>query len=138
MKSANPIDQLNIMQHLLLPASGMSDAMRKSTFCFWQNQDKVVDAMQRFANGWFERRHTGARAALEAAEHICKAETPVEVLRGYQDWASGTIRRVMADGVACQQQLITVTGLLAQPFAGENEALSLRMEARASMRSNAA
>jgi hypothetical protein len=112
--------------------------MRKNTRCFWENQDKVVDAMQAFANGWFERRHAGARAALEAAEHICKAETPVEVVRKYQDWASGAIQRVMADGVACQRQFGTVAGLLVRPLGGENERLSLQTEARTSMRSDAA
>jgi len=138
MKGANLTEQSNVMQQGFLPASGISDAMRKNAFCFWENQDKIVDAMQSFANGWFERRHTGARAALEAAELICKAETPVEVLRNYQGWASGAIHRVMTDGVTCQQQFMTVAGLLVRPFAGENERLSLQTEARTTIQSSAA
>jgi hypothetical protein len=137
MKSANVTELPLIVQHLFLPASGISDAMRKNTRCFWDNQDKIVDAMQTFANGWFERRHTGSRAAFEAAEHICKADTPVEVLSKYQDWASGAIQRVMTDGVTCQQQSMTVAGLLVRPFVGENERLSLQTEGT-STRSSAA
>lgn len=71
------------MHRIFLPASSISEGMRKNVCCFWENQDKVLDAMQAFANGWFERRHTGARAALETARCMCTAESPVDLLREY-------------------------------------------------------
>ena len=64
----------------------------KENACFfWQNQDKILAAMQTFADSWFERRHRGTRAALEVAERVCKAETSADLVREYQDWASGAL-----------------------------------------------
>jgi len=75
---------------------------------FWDYQNKMLDSMQCFANGWFERRHVGTHATLEAAQRIYRAETPVDALREYQDWVSGAFQRVMADGLALQQQVAAV------------------------------
>lgn len=77
--------------------SETSDSLRKNACSYWKNQDKLVDNMQTFANGWFERRHAGAHAALEAAQRMFKAETSVDLVREYQDWASGAFQRVVVD-----------------------------------------
>jgi hypothetical protein len=141
MKAENVTEQLSAMQRMFLPTSAMSDTLRKNACSYWEKQDKLLDSMQTFANGWFERRHAGTHAALESAERMCKAATPVDFLREYQDWATGAFQRVMADGLACQQQFMTVAGTLAQPLAplaGETEAEPSPSEARPSVRSKAA
>jgi len=112
MSTLDVREELSAMQSLFLPTSSVSEAVRANARTFWHNQDKVIDSMQSFANGWFERRHAGARAALEAAERMCEATTPIDLLREYQDWASGSFQRVMADGLACQQQMAAAIGVL--------------------------
>jgi hypothetical protein len=102
--------QLNAMQRMLALPSGMSGPMRRNACAFWENQDRILDEMQEFANGWFERRHTGTHQALEAAERVCRAETPVDVVREYQNWASGAFGRMVADGMACQRYLMASFG----------------------------
>jgi hypothetical protein len=127
----NVTEQLNTMQRTFVPASTILEAARKSACCFWESQDKILDSMQTFANGWFQRRHAGTHAALEAAERVCKAETPVDVLREYQEWASGAFQRVMADGLACQQQAMEIVAALGQPLVrltGETEVTPLQFE----------
>ena len=44
---------------------------------FWARQTATLDAMQAFADGWFERRYAGTRAAMEASMRMCSAETPM-------------------------------------------------------------
>jgi len=85
-------------------------AVEKNVRCFWNIQYNVLDSMEKFANGWFERRHVGTHAALEAAQRMCKAQTPVDLTREYQDWISGAFQRLMADGYACQQLVGSFTG----------------------------
>lgn len=114
-------EQFNAIQHMLLPSGANSEMVRQNTRKFWEGQDAVLDSMQAFANDWFERRHNGTHAALEAAERMSKAETPIDFLREYQDWASGALQQVMADGMACQQQIMVVIGALGQPLAPSGE-----------------
>lgn len=121
MKAVNVTEQLNAMQRMFLPTSEMSETMRKNVCSFWENQDKILDAMQTFADGWFERRHTGTHAALEAAQRMCKAGTPADLVREYQEWANGALQRVMADGLACQQQFMAVADAARQPLAASVE-----------------
>jgi len=87
----------------------VSDAMQRNAHAFWEQQAKVLDNMQVFANGWFERRHAGIKAALEASERLCSASTPIECLGEYQKWMGGVFERLTADGLACQHELRTVT-----------------------------
>jgi hypothetical protein len=105
--------QMEAMQRMML-APG-SAALQDNVRCFWDIQDKVLDTMENFADGWFERRHIGTRAALEVAQRMCKAQTPVDLVREYQDWISGAFQRVMADGYACQQFVGAFTNLAALP-----------------------
>jgi hypothetical protein len=79
--------------------------------CFWNIQNKILDSMENFANGWFERRNVGTRAMLEAAQRMCKAQTPVDLARECQDWISGAFQRLMADGYGCQQLVGAFAGL---------------------------
>jgi hypothetical protein len=73
---------------------------------FWQSEETVLDGMREFADGWFARRHTGTRAALEAARRMGEAATPLDALREYQDWLAGAMSRLLEDGMACQQQVL--------------------------------
>lgn len=141
MKNMDMTEQLSAMQRVFLPTPEVSETMRKNACCFWESQEKILDAMQTFSDGWFERRYTGTDAALESAKRMCKAETPVDLLREYQDWVSGAFQRVMADGLACQRQFMTVADALAQALAApvaEKEAEPSGSEAKADLRSKAA
>ena len=68
---------------------------------FWNIQDRLLYIKENFADGWFERRHVGSHAALEAAQRMCSARTGVDLAREYQEGVSGAFQRVMADGFAC-------------------------------------
>ena len=140
MKTLNVTEHLDAMQRMLLPTSGMSEALRGNACSFWQNQDRILDAMQAFADGWFERRRAGTSAALEAAQRMCKAETPVDLAREYQEWANGAFQRVMADGLACQQECMAVIGAVAPPLLapGSETQAGAPAEARATARIKAA
>jgi hypothetical protein len=125
MSTMNLTEQLEVILRMLLPAHIGADAARTSVRSFWESQERVLCSMDTSARGWFERRRAGTQAALRAAERMCGAETPGDVLRDYQDWASGACKRMMADGLACQQHFMAVLGALelpAVPLVGEQEA----------------
>lgn len=115
--------QMNAMQRMLALPSTLSGPVRENACAFWENQDKILDELQEFANGWFERRHTGTHQALEAAERMCQAENPVDLIREYQNWASGAFGRVIADGMACQRYAMASFSAFTR-FAEEREAKS--------------
>ena len=91
-----------------VPTAAVEENVRR----FWNIQNKILDSMENFANGWFERRRVGTRAALETAQRMCKAQTSVDLAREYQDWISGAFQRLMADGYACQQFVGAFAGLI--------------------------
>jgi hypothetical protein len=129
------------MQHIFLPASTISESLRKNARCFFEDEGKILDSMHNFTDGWFERRHVGAHLALEAADRMCKAETPVDLLREYQDWAKGAFERGMADGLACQQQFMAVIGVLPRllaPLVGDREAEASQSDTKTPVRTKAA
>jgi len=79
---------------------------------FWEDQRKALDGVQEFADGWFKRRHAGTQAALEAAKRISEGATPLEMLGEYQNWAKDAMGRMVADGLAFQQQIMKAGALL--------------------------
>jgi hypothetical protein len=101
--------QWEAMQRMMRPGS---DALQDNVRCFWNIQGKLLDIMENFADGWFERRHVGTHAALEAAQRMYNARTGVDLAREYQEWVSGAFQRVMADGFACQQFVAAFAGAL--------------------------
>jgi hypothetical protein len=105
----------SMMQKTFLPTSAVSSMFQENARRYWENQDKILDNMQAFTNNWFEHRHTGTHSAQEAAERMCRTETMVDLVQAYQDWAKGAFERIMADGLACQQQIIAATGALTSP-----------------------
>ncbi|HEX9072720.1 MAG TPA: hypothetical protein VF852_12300 [Pseudolabrys sp.] len=52
-------------------------------------------------------------------------QTFVDLIQAHQNWAGGAFERIMADGPACQQQIMAVAGALASsplaPSASEKE-----------------
>src|SRR5262245_63033991 len=139
MKNTDFTEQWTAMQKMVLPTSAISAPLRESAQRFWENQEKVLDSMQALANGWFERRHTGTHKAREAAERMCETHKFVDLIQAYQDWAGGAFERIMADGLACQQQIVGVSGAFASPpiapSAIEKEVEPQRPESRAPTRS---
>ena len=105
----------SMMQKTFLPSSEMSTTFRENAHRFWENQDKILNNMQAFSNSWFERRHTGTQSASECSDHMCSTETIVDLMQAYQDWARGAFERIMADGLALQQQIIAASGALTSP-----------------------
>jgi hypothetical protein len=89
-----------------------SDALQDNVRCFWKIQDRILYITKNFADGWFERRHVGSHAALEAAQRMCNARTGVDLAQELQEWGSGAFQRVMADGLACQQLAAAFVGAL--------------------------
>jgi hypothetical protein len=87
-------------------------AMQDNVRRFWDTQDRLLDNMEKFADGWFKRRHVASHAAQEAAQRMCKAQNPVDVVHEYQDWVTGSFQRVMDDCFASQQFVGACAGLL--------------------------
>jgi hypothetical protein len=142
MKSTDLIEQWSAMQKTFLSSSAFPAPLRENALRFWENQEKILNSMQTLANGWFERRHIGTHAAGEAAERMCATGTVVDLMQAYQDWARGAFERIMADGLACQQQMMAATGALASPplapSPSEKEVEPTRSETRAPARSKTA
>jgi hypothetical protein len=63
----NTTQQLEAIQQMMVPDSS---ALQDNVRSFWDIQDKVLDAMENLASSWFERRHLGTHAALEAAQRM--------------------------------------------------------------------
>jgi len=102
-------------QQMFLLGLPHSESFRENARRFWENQEKILDNMEAFTSDWFKRRHAGAHSAREAAERMCGTASMVDLAQAYQDWAKGVFERMMADGLACQEQIIAATGALTSP-----------------------
>jgi hypothetical protein len=111
MKTTDFAEQWSSMQKMFLPNSTLALASRS----FWENQNKILDNLQASTKSWFDRRPIGTHCAQEAAERMCETQNMADLFEAYQDWASGAFQRMMADGLACQQQIIAATGGLTSP-----------------------
>lgn len=104
------------MQGMFQPMAPSAEAAAGRACDFWRSQQKILDSMQNFAGGWFERRHEGTRAALDSARRICTAKTPVDAFSEYQAWASGSLQRMTADGLALQREWMDIAeAMIAAP-----------------------
>ncbi len=92
-------------QRSFLPPAAVTDALRIAAERFWDAEDKFLDGMQAFLDGWFARRHEGTRSAMAAARRMYAAESVTDFAREYQEWANDALRRLTADGTACQQAM---------------------------------
>ena len=135
MKTTDFVEQCYSMQKAFLSAPEILTSSKENARRFWESQERILDNMQAFANGWFERRHTGALSAREAAERMCGTGTIVGLIQAYQDWTRGTFERIMADGLSCQQQIFAATSALTSPplapsISEKKEEENVRSEAR--------
>jgi hypothetical protein len=121
MKSSEATFPFNFMPSTFAPSSAFRDAMRQTVTNFWNGQDQILDAMEEYTNDWFERRHTGAHEALDSAQQMIEASTPVEAMHEYQKWVIGCLERTVSDGLACQKHLLSVSALLAPPLSPSGE-----------------
>lgn len=87
------------------PGMQARELTRQSARSHWDGQQRILNSMEDFANGWFERRESGVRAAAEAAHEMCGAPTFVEAFATWQKWAAGAAERLASDGTAWQQCL---------------------------------
>jgi hypothetical protein len=85
------------------PLSTFTGTMQRNARKFWNTQAEILNSMQAYADGWFQRRHIGVQAAQEACERMCAAKTPIEWFQEYQQWGNGVFQRLMADGMVLQQ-----------------------------------
>jgi hypothetical protein len=124
-----------VQRMMLVPSSAaLEDNVRR----FWDTQDKLLDSMAKFANGWFERRHIGTRAAQVAAQRMCTAQTAEDLGREYQEWATGAVQRVSDDGLACQQLVGAFAALLLDAAPQQQPEKPRQPEKRTPSRSEAA
>ncbi|NEW86010.1 MULTISPECIES: hypothetical protein [Rhodopseudomonas] len=103
-------DPVTLFPNLLQPAA---KTYAPVGIKFWESEATVLDNMKEFADGWFERRRIGTRAALETARRMGEAATPLDAFREYQDWLGGAMARVLEDGMAWQQQFMKTNARLA-------------------------
>jgi hypothetical protein len=121
MKLSDTNFPFNFAQSAFQPSSGFRDATRQAATGFLNGQEQILDAMQDYASGWFERRHTGVHEALETSQQMIDAATPIEAMREYQKWAFGSFERIIDDGLSCQKHLLSLGGLLAPPLSPSGE-----------------
>jgi hypothetical protein len=98
-------------QAFMQPAFLFAGILQESARRFWTCHAGVLNEIEAFSEGWFERRHAGTRAALEACECMCTARTPTEWLSAYQKWLIGAGERLMADGQAWSKMRMPGEGL---------------------------
>src|SRR5262245_14207742 len=111
MPTTNVAQQwVSMMQRAFLPTSEFSATFRENSHRFWENQEKILNNMQAFSNSWFERRHAGTYSASKAAARMCSQQTMVDLREAYHGWPHGAIARLLADGVAWEQQIIAASG----------------------------
>ncbi|MEX0591198.1 MAG: hypothetical protein WD207_08925 [Xanthobacteraceae bacterium] len=128
MRDNGNFDPFQVMQRTFTPSFAFGPVARENAAGFWASQAKILASMEDYANGWFERRHAGTEEALASARQICDAATPFDAVREYQKWAIGSVERVIKDGLACQQQLIELGRLGAEPLAHAAETVRAEAE----------
>ncbi len=114
MENDNVTRLYESMQTMFQPMAANTEAAATRACDFWRGQDKVLDSMQAFAKGWFERRHLGTQAALEAARRMCAAKTPFDFMREYQEWATGALQRMAGDSLALQHEVTDIANAMVE------------------------
>jgi hypothetical protein len=115
-------DNETLFSNILQPAATLK-AYAPMGVKFWENQGTALEGLKEFAEGWFARRQKGMQAALEAAQHIGVAETPSDILQGYQNWFRREMELLAEDGKAYQQQVLRAGANLRAQAEEEQEVL---------------
>ena len=63
MKTTDFVEQWYSMQKAFLPLPEILASSKENARRFWESQERILDNMQAFAMGWFERRNMGAISA---------------------------------------------------------------------------
>jgi hypothetical protein len=121
MKLSDTNFPFNFTQSVFEPSSALRDTMRGAATNFWSGQEQILQAMQEYADAWFERRDIGVQEALNASQQMIDAATPIEALREYQKWAFGSFERIVDDSLSCQKHLMSMSALLAPPLSPPGE-----------------
>jgi hypothetical protein len=117
MKENTTFDPFQFLQRAFPASPGLSAAAKQHASAYWDSQDKLLDSMEEFVSGWFERRHTGTQEALAAARQVCDAESPFDAMRECQKWAIGSFERLVQDGFAAQRYFLEFNRVTVQPLA---------------------
>lgn len=66
---------------------------------FWEAQESILSEADTFSRHWFERRHTAATTALEAAKTITQngAADPGAAMKTIADWQTHSAQRIAED-----------------------------------------
>ncbi len=112
---------LETMRKVFAPPPATLDAVEQGAARFWFIQDRVLDAMQEFTEGWIKRRHDGAQAAAQSTQRLCRAQNPLEFVREQQEWFAGAAQRLATDGAECQKQWAQVASLMFAPMNGAEQ-----------------
>ena len=114
-------ENVTLFPNILQPAATLK-AYAPMGVKFWENQETALEGLKEYADGWFDRRHKGMQAALEAAKHIGDAETPSDMLGEYQNLLKREMELFAEDGKAYQQQVLRAGAhLSARPEAPETD-----------------
>lgn len=106
------------MRKMFAPPPATLEAFEQGAARFWHFQDRMLDAMQAFADGWVKRRHDGAQAAAVSAQRLCRAQSPLEFIKEQQEWFAGAAQRLSADGAEYQKQWTEVASFMFKPLDG--------------------
>jgi hypothetical protein len=117
--NTQPTDPFEVVQRFIATAPQVHSAWREQMQKFWSSQEKILDSMTEFSDGWFERRHEGTRLARKAVGEMCNGATPVDAAIAFQTWLAGSMARMVADGMSLQKHLTNVAGLMAVPGTAE-------------------
>jgi hypothetical protein len=130
MSNTDFSEQWKSMQQMFLLNFHHSESMRENARRFWENQNKILDNMEAFTSNWFKRRQ-------KRPHSVCVELNRWSTwFRAYQDWTKGAFERLMADGLACQEQIVAATGALTSPPLSPSEKGTepARVEAKAPLR----
>ncbi len=65
---------------------------------FWKMQDNLLDEVETFSRGWFERRHEAARSALDTVRRTTGTDAdPSGAMRAVAEWQQYALQRLVAD-----------------------------------------
>lgn len=76
---------------------GMMPTLAPQARAFWETQEKFLGEAEAFSKHWFERRHTAATAALEAAKTINGTTEPGALMKTIADWQAHSVQRMAED-----------------------------------------
>lgn len=92
----------------LSSSAGLSGATRKQVEAFWGTQEKMLSHMEQLTRAWFEHRHEATKSAMQAALKMADSKDPVEIATIYQQWMTGSMGRIAADGRDMGQHVTTM------------------------------